>query len=143
MKSEATQETSRSSSLKAWVRALEKTAPISQSPTQTLPVLIDSLAERFGPAPALLSLGETLTYSTLAERSKRYTIWARRQGLLSGDVVCLLMTNCPDYVAIWLGITRIGAIVALLNTNLVGDSLAHGINIVAPKHIIVGAALAD
>ena len=53
------------------------------------------------------------------------------------------MPNCPEYVAIWLGITRVGAIVSLLNTNLVGDSLAHAINIVAPKHVIVGATLAD
>ena len=32
---------------------------------------------------------------------------------------------------------------SLLNTNLVGRSLAHCINIVAPKHIIVAAELAD
>jgi fatty-acyl-CoA synthase len=33
-------------------------------------------------------------------------------------------------------------VVALLNTNLTGLSLAHCINIVAPKHIIVAAELA-
>ena len=53
------------------------------------------------------------------------------------------MPNCPDYIAIWLGITRVGGIVSLLNTNLVGDSLAHAINIVEPKHIIVSAALVE
>jgi fatty-acyl-CoA synthase len=53
------------------------------------------------------------------------------------------MPNCPEYVAIWLGITRVGGVVSLLNTNLVGDSLAHAINIVEPKHIIVGAALVE
>src|ERR1019366_4167401 len=40
-------------------------------------------------------------------------------------------------MAIWLGITRVGGIVSLLNTNLAGSSLAHCINIVEPKHIIV------
>ena len=53
------------------------------------------------------------------------------------------MPNCPEYLAIWLGITRVGAIVALLNTNLVGDSLAHAINVVAPKHVIVDTTLVD
>jgi fatty-acyl-CoA synthase len=142
MKSETGHEGSRNA-LKAWVRALEKTAPLAQNPTQTFPVLIDSLAERFGSAPALLSDGESLTYLALAERSRRYARWALGQGLSSGDVVCLLMPNCPEYVAIWLGITRVGAIVSLLNTNLTGDALAHAINIVAPKHLIVGAELAD
>ena len=143
MSSETAQEGKAGSALKAWVRALEKTAPIAQHPTQTLPLLIDSLGERFGDAPALLSPGKVLTYRALAERSRRYASWAHRQGLSSGDVVCLMMPNCPEYLAIWLGITRVGAIVALLNTNLVGDSLAHAINVVAPKHVIVDATLVD
>ncbi|MFZ0676441.1 long-chain-acyl-CoA synthetase [Candidatus Binatus sp.] len=143
MKSNIGQEAGRDSSLKAWVRALEMTAPIAQNPANTLPVLIDSLAERFGTAPAILSRNENLTYRELADRSKRYAKWALRQGLSFGDVVCLLMPNCPDYIAIWLGITRVGGIVSLLNTNLVGDSLAHAINIVEPKRIIVSAALVE
>ena len=142
MKAETGHEGSRNA-LKAWVRALERTAPLAQNPAQTFPVLIDSLAERFGSAPALLSDGESMTYLALAERSRRYARWALEQSLSPGDVVCLLMPNCPEYVAIWLGITRVGAIVSLLNTQLTGDALAHAINIVAPKQLIVGAALAD
>ena len=46
------------------------------------------------------------------------------EGLDAGDVVCLLMPNCPDYMAIWLGLTRAGVVVALLNTNLSCGSLA-------------------
>ena len=106
MSSQTAQEGKAGSALKAWVRALEKTAPIAQNATQTLPLLIDSLGERFGDAPALLSLGKVLTYRALAERSRRYASWAHRQGLSSGDVVCLMMPNCPEYLAIWLGITR-------------------------------------
>ena len=56
--------------------------------------------------------------------------------------VCF-MPNCPEYMAIWLGITRVRGIVSLLNTNLTGNSLAHSINVVAPKHVIVGAHLVD
>ena len=52
------------------------------------------------------------------------------------------MPNRPEYLAVWLGVTRVGGVVALLNTNLVGTALAHCINIVAPKHIIVAAELA-
>ena len=35
------------------------------------------------------------------------------------------MQNCPDYVAIWLGLTQAGCVAALLNTNLRGDALLH------------------
>ena len=53
------------------------------------------------------------------------------------------MPNRPEYMAIWLGITRVGGVVALLNTNLAGPSLAHCINIAAPRHLIVAAELID
>ena len=68
---------------------------------------------------------------------------ALAQGLAQGDVVCLLMPNRPEYMAIWLGITKVGVVVSLLNTNLVGPSLAHCIRTVAPKLIIVAAECVD
>ncbi len=130
-----------SSALNAWLRALAMTAPIAKAPMRTLPVVIDELAEKFADAPALISDRESLTFRTLADRSRRYARWALRERLGKGDVVCLLMPNRPEYLAIWLGISRTGAVVSLLNTNLVGASLAHCIDIVEPKHIIVAAEL--
>src|SRR5712692_2484582 len=128
---------------KAWSRALELTAPIANSPHRTFPTVIEELGEAFGEAPALLSDRECLTYRALAERSNRYARWALDQGLATGDAVCLFMPNRPEYMAIWIGVTSVGGVVALLNTNLAGPSLAHCINIVAPKHIIVAAELID
>src|SRR5213592_2535315 len=128
---------------KAWVRALELTAPIPKNPDRVLSTVIDELAEKFGEAPALLSDRERLTYRTLAERANRYARWALDQSVRKGDAVCLFMPNRPEYMAIWLGITRVGGIVSLLNTNLAGPSLAHCINTVGPTHVIVAAELVD
>jgi len=131
------------SSAKAWSRALELTAPIVRHPDRILPTVIEELAEKSGDAPALLSDGECLTYRALLERSNRYARWALDQGVAKGDVVCLFMPNRPEYMAIWLGITRVGGVVALLNTNLAGPSLAHCINTAAPRHLIVAVKLID
>ena len=125
------------------MRALELTTPIAKQPRRILASVIEELAETSGESPALLSERERLTYRALAERSNRYARWALDQGLAKGETVCLLMPNRPEYMAIWLGVTRVGAVVSLLNTNLVGPSLAHCINIVAPRHIIVAAELTD
>jgi fatty-acyl-CoA synthase len=124
---------------RAWLRALDLTSPIPKTPWRTFPVVVEELAERFGDAPALLSDGENLSFRALAERANRYARWARAQGLRKGDTVCLMMANRPEYMAIWLGITRAGGVVALLNTNLVGASLAHCIDLVDPKQIIVAS----
>src|SRR5690348_960008 len=119
---------------KAWLRALELTAPIATHPDRIFPGVIEEVAEEFAEAPALLSDFECLSYRALAERSHQYARWALAQGLAKGDTVCLMMPNRPEYLAVWLGITSIGAVVALLNTQLVGPSLTHCVNIVAPKH---------
>lgn len=131
-----------SNSLNAWIRALAKTGALAKSPSVTFPALIDDLADEFGESPALLSASGSLTYRALAERSNQYARWALANDLRPGEVVGLLMPNCPEYVAIWLGITHVGGVVALINTNLTGDALAHSIEIVAAKHVIVDAALA-
>ena len=131
------------SASKAWLRALELTASIPRNRDRIMSVVIEELATRFGDASALLSDRERFTYRELAERSNQYARWALGQGLVKGDVVGLLMTNRPEYFAVWLGITSVGGVVALLNTNLVGPSLSHCINIVSPRHLIVASEFTD
>ncbi len=130
---------SNNSASMAWLRALELTAPIPRNPSRTLPTIIEEIAAQSPDRPALLSDRERMSFGELAARSNQYASWALEQGLSKGDVVGLLMTNRPEYFAIWLGITSMGGVVALLNTNLVGPSLAHCINIVGVKHLIVAS----
>jgi len=131
------------SSARAWSRALELTTPIVDNPARILSTVIEERSRQHGEAPALVSDQEHLTYGALVARSNRYARWAVEQDLAKGDVVCLLMPNRPEYMAIWLGITSVGGVVALINTNLAGASLAHCINIAAPKHIIAAAEIVD
>jgi fatty-acyl-CoA synthase len=128
-----------SSVLKDWVRALELTAPIAARPQRLLGDVIADLAQAQADAPALVGGGERLSYATLVARANRYARWALDQDLGKGDIVCLMMPNRPEYLAVWLGLTSVGVVVALINTQLRGLSLAHCIDIVAPKHVIVAA----
>jgi fatty-acyl-CoA synthase len=127
----------RETALRDWVRALEATAPIPVQRQRTLHSVIAELAETQGGAPALLSAGESLTYAQLAARANRFARWALTQNLAKGEVACLMMPNRPEYLAIWLGLTSVGVVVALVNTNLRGVSLAHCIDLVEPAHVIV------
>jgi fatty-acyl-CoA synthase len=128
---------------KIWLRALEMTASISSRPNRIFSNIIEELADKCGPSAALLSDDECLTFRELAERSNQYARWALAQEIARGQTVCLLMPNRPEFLAVWIGITSVGGVVALLNTNLADASLAHCINEVEPKHIIVAAPLVD
>src|SRR5262245_25151662 len=127
--------------LKGAVRTLKMTTPIAKHPTRVFPQGISELAGEHGDAPALLSDRERLSYRELAARSNRYARWALTQDVAKGDTVCLLMPGRPEFLAFWVGVTRVGGVVSLLNTNLTGMALAHCINVVEPKHIVVAAEL--
>jgi fatty-acyl-CoA synthase len=128
---------------RAWMRALEATARAGEDAKRTLPVVIGELGLRFGEKPALLSDRETMSFVGLARRMNRYSRWAIAEGVERGATVCLLMPNRPEYLAIWLGITQVGGVVALLNANLTGHALAHCIAVAAPSHIVVAGELAQ
>jgi fatty-acyl-CoA synthase len=129
--------------LRGVLRSLRMTTHIAKHPTRLFPDVIAELAVRYGDAPALISHREQFTYRQLYERSNRYSRWALSENLQKDDTICLLMPNRPEYLATWIGITRVGGVVALLNTNLIGPSLAHCIDIVTPKHVIVAAELIE
>ena len=139
----AKQTRNQSTALRDWVRALEATAPIAANPRRLLPGIVEELAQTRGDAPALLSVSENLTYGALTKRANAYARWALDQRVAVGETVCLMMPNRPEYMAIWLGLTSVGVVVSLINTQLRGLALSHCINIVAPKHVIVAAELCD
>lgn len=87
--------------------------------------------------------GADMTYAQLDARANRYAHWAAAQGLVAGDTVALLMSNRPDYIACWYGLSKLGVSTALINTNLVGGPLMHCIKIASAKHIITSGDLAD
>jgi fatty-acyl-CoA synthase len=131
------------SASKTWLRAMETAARLTADPAMTFAVLLDDLGTRFGAAPALLSDAEQLSFEALAARSRQYTRWALDLGLGPGDGVGLLAPNSPDYFACWVGVSRTGCVVSLLNTNLRGVALGHCLDVAGPAHIIVDGSLIE
>jgi fatty-acyl-CoA synthase len=129
------------SASRAWLRALEMTARIEDAPARILPVVVDALGARFADAPAMIGVQETLSHAGLAARMNRYARWAISQGLAKGDCEPHHIPNRPQNHAPCQGLTRIGAVVALINTNLRGDGLAHAIGAAKPKFVIVAPQL--
>ena len=137
-----TDQDSRAASRKAWLRALALSSEAERE-GRTLPERIIALGTATPDALALTDLDESVTYRQLATRIERYARWARAQGFGPTDTVCVLVPNCADYLALWLGIARAGAAAALINTNLRGAPLMHAITVASPLAIVIAAELAD
>jgi fatty-acyl-CoA synthase len=129
------------SAAKSWLKAIELTSRIEAEPGRLFADVVEDWSNRQPDRPALISETETLSYRTLAGRINRYARWALAAGLEAGDTVCLMMPNRPDYIAAWLGITKVGGVVALINTKLVGRSLSHCINLADADHVILAGEL--
>ncbi len=128
---------------RAWLRALETTARATRDPARILPRAVNEWAAQRGERAALVSERETLSYCALAGRMNRYSRWALAEKIAKGETVALMMGNRPEYFAIWLGLTQIGAIVALVSPQLRADGLAHALHVSAAVKLIVAEELAD
>jgi fatty-acyl-CoA synthase len=131
------------SAAKSWLKAIELTSRIEADPSRLFADVVEDWAARAPDRAALISEAETFDYRALADRINRYARWALSAGIKAGDTVCLLMPSRPDYIAAWLGITKVGGVVALINTKLVGLSLSHCINVAEADHVILAADLAE
>lgn len=67
----------------------------------------------------------------------------KSHGYRKGDVVALLMENRPEYVAVWLGLSKLGVTIPLINTNLRKTSLLHCINVARCQALIFSDELSE
>ena len=84
-----------------------------------------------------------LTYKEANELSNKIAHCFYDRGFRKGDVIALIMENRVEYVPIWLGLSKIGVITALINTNLRGDSLKHCIESGEAKAILYTSLFED
>jgi solute carrier family 27 (fatty acid transporter), member 1/4 len=65
------------------------------------------------------------------------------KGFSRGASVALFMENRPEYVAIWLGLAKVGLVPALINSNLRLQALLHTIKVAKAVGVVYGAELQD
>jgi len=115
---------------------------VKPNATRSIVDIVEAQARKRPTSIAILWGDQAMRYGELDARANRYANWALGAGIGRGTPVALLMENRPDYICAWLGMFKVGAQVALINTNLLGEQLAHSIAISGARHAIVGAELA-
>jgi acyl-CoA synthetase (AMP-forming)/AMP-acid ligase II len=100
-------------------------------------------AEKTPGAPALLFEDERYTWKQFNDRANQYAAFYRDEGLRAGDVVALMMDNRPDFLFSLFGLSKLGAVGALINHNLTGKALTHAIDVGDPKFLIIGGEHLD
>lgn len=100
----------------------------------------EEAVDRFAENIAVEDEQRSLTYRDLDALANRYGHWAKSRGLKRSDVIALVMTNRADYLAAWLGFSKVGVATALINTNLTGQALAHCLTISGAFQVVADEA---
>jgi len=109
----------------------------------TVADVIEEQARRSPEAPAIVFEDRVVSWQELDGSADRFAHWARSQDVGRGDVVALLMENRPEFLMAWIGLAKIGAVSALINTHLRGHPLAHSLEISGARLHVVGHEVAE
>lgn len=84
---------------------------------------------------------ERLTWSELERATSQVAHVLAGAGVRPGGTVALIAENSPFYIAAVLGVSRVGATAALINTNLRGRPLAHAVEVSKANVVMVSHTL--
>lgn len=107
--------------------------------------LLDEAADAAPDRVALdyFETGQRITYSTLRERVNRLASSLHRIGVSKGTRVAVMLANVPEFPITWLALSRLGAIMAPVNTGYTGRELDYLVNDAQVHHLIIAEAFLD
>jgi long-chain acyl-CoA synthetase len=94
-------------------------------PTGSLSDLMRASVSEFGERPAIEFFGREWTYAQLGSEIDRAAEGLRRLGVRKGDRVAIVLPNCPQHVAAFYAILRLGAIIIEHNPLYTPRELRH------------------
>ena len=93
--------------------------------------------------PAILFEDQQWTFRELDCFANQVAHFFLEQGLKKDDTVAMFMENCPEYIGLWLGLSKIGVKASFINYNLREAALLHCLLICNPKAIVYSASLGE
>ncbi|TAM63521.1 AMP-binding protein [Mycobacterium sp.] len=105
----------------------------------TVPAVLDRRAEQYPDRVMMSIAGVDVTFEQMRRRSRAAANLLAGLGVGHGDCVALFTGTCPEWVYLWLGAARIGAVSAAINAANKGDFLLHTLRLSRAKVILTDA----
>jgi citronellyl-CoA synthetase len=100
---------------------------------------VEANANRLGHRSAIVFEGQEVTWSEFNALANQYAHYLKSQGVQRGDTVSVIMENRIEFLALLVGVNKIGVTAGLINTNLTGKPLIHCITVTNSKKCIFGS----
>jgi crotonobetaine/carnitine-CoA ligase len=105
--------------------------------------LLEERAQKLGDKRFLRFKNQTFTYRDMDRLSNRCAHAFQRLGLAKNDKVSLMLPNCPEFIHLWFGAAKLGAVEVPVNTSYKGEFLRHIVDQSDSKVLVVSAEYLD
>ncbi|CAG7722386.1 unnamed protein product, partial [Allacma fusca] len=116
---------------------------VAQLKNQTVGDSFNQTAAKYPNKTCFYFQDQKWDFRDVHELSNKIGNYFSSQGFRKGDVIGIFMENCPMHAATWLGLSKIGVVSALVNTNLREESLKHSLEIVKCKALVFSEELSN
>ncbi len=84
-----------------------------------------------------------VSYGEINARSNRIANALIARGVAPGESVSVMLPNCEEFIPVWFGILKAGAVMSSINTAYKGDFLSWTINLVEAKKLVISDEYLD
>jgi long-chain acyl-CoA synthetase len=84
-----------------------------------------------------------MTWRVFDEKANRFANLLRKRGIKKGDKVAILLMNCLEWLPIYFGILKAGAIAVPLNFRYTGEEIKYCLNLSETVGLIFGPEFID
>jgi carnitine-CoA ligase len=84
-----------------------------------------------------------VSYGEINARSNRIANALLARGVEKGESVSVMLPNCEEFLPVWYGILKAGAVMSSINTAYKGDFLSWTINLVESKKLFISDVFLD
>lgn len=90
-----------------------------------IPELLRKRVKESGGKPFLYFSDQVVSFAEMDRRSAMAARMLAEIGVRKGDKVCLMISNRPEFLELWFGLAKLGAIMVPLNTSLKGEGFTY------------------
>jgi len=84
-----------------------------------------------------------VSYGEVNARANRIANSLIARGVQPGESVSVMLPNCEDFIPVWYGILKAGAVMSSINTAYKGDFLSWTINLVEARKLVISDEFLD
>ena len=116
---------------------------MAEGRNQNIGELIEDRASRNGDRIFLRFKDRTFTYNEMNRYANRCANAFLNQGVRKGDKMSIMLPNCPEYLHLWFGSAKIGAVEVPINTSYKGEFLRHIVDQSDSKILVIAHEFLD